>query len=158
MSTHRFVAAAVLAGAVLASSGPADAHHSFAMVERDRHMLIEGTVTAWHFNNPHTWLYVEAPDADGAMQTWGFEGGAPVHAIRQGVTGQTFSYGEHVRVIMAPLRDGRPAGGICLAVKEDGSIAQPNDGACPADAVLERWRANGWLENASHLEVHPASD
>jgi hypothetical protein len=144
--------------AAVAMAAPAAAHHSFAMFVRDHHVLIEGTVTEWHFNSPHTWLYVEAPDENGQMQTWGFEGGAPVHAIRNGVTGQTFSYGEPVRVVMAPLRDGRPAGGVCFVLKQDGEIAKHSDGACQADSVLARWQTNGWLESGRHLDVHPASD
>lgn len=147
------VAVVAVTGA-LAGSGAAQAHHSFAMFDHSRYMLIEGQVTEWHFNAPHSWLYVEAPDKNGEMQTWGFEGGAPVHMIRQGVNGQTFRYGERVRVVMTPLKDGRPAGGVCFVVKEDGTIAQPNDGGCAAPAVLARWRANGWLENAAHLEEH----
>jgi hypothetical protein len=152
---HKLIPAAA---AALALAAPALAHHSFSMFDRTRQVMIEGTVAEWHFNSPHTWLYVEAPDQSGALVRWGFEGGAPVHAVRQGVNGQTFSYGETVRVVMSPLKDGRPAGGVCFVVKADGAIAQHNDGACPADQVLERWRANGWLESAGHLESHPIED
>ena len=148
--------AAALSVAVLAA--PAFAHHSFAMFERGHHMMIEGTVSEWHFNSPHTWLYVSAPDENGEMQNWGFEGGAPVHAIRMGVNGQTFRYGEPVKVIMAPLRDGRPAGAACFVVKEDGSVASFNDGGCMAGPVRARWEANGWIENGANLDAHPVED
>jgi hypothetical protein len=152
--SKRLPTAALLAA--LSIAAPAAAHHSFTMFDDTQQIMIEGKVKAWHFTNPHTWLYVEAPDAAGEMQTWGFEGGAVVHAVRLGVTGQTFQPGETVRVVMSPLKDGRPAGALCFAVKEDGAIAAPNDGGCPGGAVRTRWEENGWLQNAAHLEAHAA--
>ena len=158
MLSRRATRIALAGGAALLAAAPALAHHSFAMFHRDHHVLIEGTVSEWAFNSPHTWLYVDAPDETGEMQRWGFEGGAPVHAIRMGVTGQTFRYGEPVRVVMAPLRDGRPAGAACFVVKEDDTIAKFNDGGCVADPVQARWEENGWLETAAHLDSHPMED
>jgi len=134
------------------------AHHSFAMFDLKQQMLVEGRVTDWHFNSPHSWLYIEAPDANGELQTWSFEGAAPIHAIRQGVTGNTFTKGEQVRVVMSPLQDGRQAGAMCFVIKEDDSIAQPNDGTCNAPASIERWRRMGWLEAGRHLDQHPVAD
>ena len=152
------VFAATVSGGVALLAGSALAHHSFAMFDLSRHILVEGTITDWHFNNPHSWLYIEAPDENGELQQWGFEGAARVHAIRQGVNGNTFVQGEQVRVVMSPLRDGRPAGVMCFVVKEDQSIVQPNDGICNAPAVIERWQTNGWLESTAHLDIHPADD
>jgi hypothetical protein len=131
------------------------AHHSFTMVDRSRAKLLEGTVVEWHFNSPHAWLYIEAPDANGAMVRWGVEGAAPVQIIRQGVKGDTFSLGEQVRIVMSPLSDGRPAGGVCFVEKAGGEILMFNDGSCAAPAVLEKWKQNGWLENGKHLDEHP---
>ncbi len=158
---RRFATLALIAAPIVVLStaaGPAGAHHSFTMFDDTQQILIEGKVTAWHFTNPHTWLHVEAPNAEGEMQTWSFEGGAVVHAVRLGVTGRTFQPGETVRVVMAPLKDGRPAGALCFALKEDGTIAAPNDGGCPGGPVRTRWEENGWLQNAAHLERHAASD
>ena len=135
--------------------GTAFAHHSFAMFDLSQHRLVEGQVTEWNYNNPHSWLHVEAPDENGELQTWSFEGAAIVHAARQGVNGTTFRKGEQVRVVMSPIRDGRRAGAVCFVVKEDGSIARPNDGICNAPSVIEAWEANGWLESTRHLDTHP---
>lgn len=133
------------------------AHHSFAMFDMSQHKLIEGHVTAWNYNNPHSWLHIEAPGEDGEMLTWSFEGAAPVHATRQGVTGNTFRKGEFVRVVMSPIRDGRNAGAMCFVVKEDGSFARPNDGTCNSESVISKWQSSGWLESTSHLGVHPSA-
>src|SRR4026207_1379255 len=87
---------------LIAASGTVFAHHSFAMFDSGQHKLVEGVVTEWNYNNPHSWLVIEAPGADGKMTTWSFEGAAIVHAARQGVNGKSYAKGEHVRVVMHP--------------------------------------------------------
>lgn len=134
----------------------ANAHHSFAMFDLSQHKLVEGRVTGWDYNNPHSWLHLEVQGEDGEMQSWTFEGAAPVHAARQGVTGNTFTKGELLRVIMSPLRDGRNAGAMCFVVKEDGSYARPNDGTCDSLSVISTWEENGWLDSTGNFEIHPA--
>lgn len=142
----------------LGAAGSALAHHSFAHFDPTKQILIEGTVTNWSYASPHSWLYIDAPDASGQMQKWSFEGAAPIHATRQGVTGNTFKKGERVRIVMTPIRDGRRAGALCFVVKEDASIAQPNDGTCNAVEVIQRWQSKGWLDKGKHLDTHPQVD
>ena len=144
------------AGASL--SGAALAHHSFAMFDLAQQKLVEGEVTEWNYNNPHSWLMIKAPDAKGEMQTWSFEGAAIVHAARQGVNGTTYRKGEKVRVVMSPIRDGRNAGALCFVIKEDGSFTRPNDGICDSEAVIARWQSKGWLDHPMNLDTHPTAD
>ena len=150
------VAATALA---LVAGMPALAHHSFSSYDVQQQKLVEGTVTQWNYNNPHSWLMIEAPDANGEMKTWSFEGAAIVHAARQGVNGTTYKKGEKIRVVMHPMRDGRNAGALCFVVKEDGTFTRPNDGICDSEAVHTRWEQKGWLsKDAKNLSVHPAND
>ena len=146
----------VLSGAMLAADF-SSAHHSFNMFDRTQHKLLVGRVTSWNFNNPHSWLYLEAVDEDGALQTWSLEGASPVHAVRQGVNGTTYRKDEVVRVVMAPLKNGRPAGAMCFVVKENEDITFPNDAVCNAAGVVSVWQDNGWLMDGSHLDVHSAT-
>jgi hypothetical protein len=115
----------------------------FAMFDLTQHVLIEGEVSEWNYNNPHSWLHIQGLDKNGELKTWSFEGAAVVHAARQGVNGATFKKGEHVKVIASPLSDGRTAGAMCFVVKQDGSIAQPNDGICNAPAVIAGMAVEG---------------
>lgn len=144
------------AGLCLSMATQVLAHHSFTMFDRTRTQLIEGKVVEWHYNSPHVWLYIEAPDANGAMVRWGVEGAAPVRVITRGVRGDSFRLGEEVRIVMVPMRDGRPAGAVCFAEKTGGEVLIFNDGSCAAPAVLERWQQNGWLADGTHLDAHPA--
>jgi hypothetical protein len=135
--------------------GTALAHHSFSMYERTEQILIEGRVTDWNYNSPHSWLYIEAVNEAGETQTWSLEGAAPIHAARQGVTGNTYIKGELVRAVMSPIKDNRPAGALCFVMKENGEFTRPNDGNCNSNTMYETWETMGWLENGSHLDTHP---
>ena len=158
MKTTTLAAAAALITAIGMTVGTVYAHHSFAMFDSSQHKLIEGDVTEWNYNNPHSWLIVQAPGADGAMTTWSFEGAAIVHAARQGVNGKSYVKGENVRIVMHPLRDGRNAGALCFVIKEDGTFTRPNDGICNSDAMYARWQEKGWLASGKHLDTHPTAD
>lgn len=147
------IALAFLAASIAALDN-AGAHHSFAMFDMSQHKLVEGRVTNWNYNNPHSWLHLDVI-VDGETQRWSFEGASPVHAARQGVNGLTFRKGEFLRVVMSPIRDGRNAGAMCFVVKEDGSFARPNDGTCDSEAVISTWQENGWLDSTDNLEVQP---
>jgi hypothetical protein len=134
-----------------------NAHHSFAMFDSSQFMLVEGTVKRWNFNSPHSWLYIEALNADGELVEWGFEAGSPINAMRNGVTGNTFRRGEKIKVVMNPIRTGGPSGAICFAQKEDNSIVRPNNNStCDSVRLVARWSEEGWLDNGSHLDSHPA--
>lgn len=149
--------AAFIVSSVLAMLQTATAHHSFAMFDNTKEQLVVGRVLRWAFNNPHSWLYIEVEDEQGNKQTWGFEGAAQVHAMRQGVNGTTFQPGELVKVVMLPLNSGEPAGAVCFVQKEDGSFARPNDGVCNSEARISVWQENGWLdsENLTIYEKEP---
>jgi len=121
------------------------AHHSFSMFQRDTQMVVVGTVDRWAFNNPHAWLYINAPGENGEMVTWGFEGGAPPQLVRSGITGRSFEPGDTVTVMFSPLVDGRPGGALCW-VKTGDEYLRPADGGCgdrTPDSV-ERWER--WME------------
>lgn len=158
MKTNVLAAGAAVAMATGLLASAAGAHHSFAMFNSSQHRLIEGTVTEWNYNNPHSWLIVEAPGRDGKPATWSFEGAAIVHAARQGVNGKTYVKGEKVRIVMHPLTDGRNAGALCFVIKQDGTFTRPNDGICNSDAMYARWQEKGWLASGKHLDTHPTTD
>jgi hypothetical protein len=50
------------AAAMIVAAGSAHAHHSFAMFDLTQHVLIEGDVTEWNYNNPHSWLHIQGLD------------------------------------------------------------------------------------------------
>jgi hypothetical protein len=103
------ISAAVLAAGAL--SGPALAHHSFAMFDQTRQVTVNGTVKEFQWTNPHA--FIELVDASGKL--WSVELNSPNNLIRQGWKRTAMKPGDKVSVVINPLRDGQ-AGGLFNAV------------------------------------------
>ncbi len=77
----------VMAGIVLLTSVPARAHHAFAAeFDATKPVRLHGTIVRVEWTNPHSWFYVDVKGADGQVEHWAFEGGAPYALIRRGFT------------------------------------------------------------------------
>jgi hypothetical protein len=100
----------VALGAVLSVSGPAGAHHSFAMFDATKAVTLKGTVREFQWTNPHAWIYVLVPGEDGKTVEWGLETGAPTVLFRQGWRSNTLKAGDKIEVIVRPRKDGTPSG------------------------------------------------
>ena len=134
----KLLSLAVAAG--LLTAAVAQAHHSFAMFDRNTEIVKSGTIVRWAFNNPHSWLYLNVKNPDGTETLWSFEGSAPTGLIQRGITGDTFKPGANVTFMYCPLRDGRPGGAIGWAKLDDGKYLNPADGGCNgSEANITRW-------------------
>jgi hypothetical protein len=134
----QLLAAGLTAGLLVAAV--AEAHHSFAMFDRNTEVVKSGTIVRWAFNNPHSWLYLNVKNADGTETLWSFEGSSPTGLIQRGITGDTFKPGANVTFMFCPLRDGRPGGAIGWAKLDDGKYLNPADGGCNgSEANITRW-------------------
>jgi hypothetical protein len=99
-------ALALVAGAMVVSSGRAYAHHSFAATYfEDKTQKVEGNLVQFLYRNPHSFVHVEAPDDKGVMQRWAIEWGAGGQLGRQGVTRETLKPGDHVIIVGNPGRN-----------------------------------------------------
>jgi len=94
----------------VAATGLADralAHHSFASVfDRERPVVLTGTVSRVEWMNPHTWFYIDVENADGVAEQWALELGSPNNLIRHGWTRDTLRVGQSVKVAGYRARDG----------------------------------------------------
>jgi hypothetical protein len=105
------VLAGFLAGlALVAATGTATAHHSFAMFDTAHPIEIAGVVKEFRYVNPHAMLVVEVKSPGGAAKDWVLEGPAPGIMIRQGVTANTFRPGDAFKGTISPLHSGEPGG------------------------------------------------
>ena len=118
MTRHLGFAAAVLA--VAAVAGPACAHHSFAMFDREHEVTLVGTVKEFQWTNPHTWLQLNVADAKGETREWSIEGLSTGTLSRQGWRPKSFQPGDKVTVKVFPMKDGSAGGSFIGAILADG--------------------------------------
>jgi hypothetical protein len=118
MSTIIRVAAALGA---LALAGGAAAHHSFSAFDMQTQKTIEGEVVEFQWTNPHTWTWIDVKNADGTVTKWGLEGMSPNFLGRRGWSKNTLKPGDHVKIVVAPLKTGEPGGTFLRATLEDGT-------------------------------------
>ena len=111
---------AALAVLLAAYVSPATAHHSFAMFDSTKEVTLVGTVKAFQWTNPHSWLQVNVTDAAGKTVEWSFEGGSPGILSRNGWKRTSVKPGDKVTVIFYPLKDGKPGGSFLEVKAPDG--------------------------------------
>lgn len=96
--------------------GAAVAHHSFAAFDMTKEVRISGTVAEVQYTNPHVWLFVDVPAADGVAESWAIEAGGPNILLRSGWKANTVQVGQKVVVTMHPMRDTAKRGGSLISI------------------------------------------
>lgn len=104
------LAALLLSGAFVATSGAVFAHHSFAMFDQENPIELEGIVQEFKFTSPHTFIILVVKQQDGSSQAWSLEGGAPSALVRDGWSSKTIKPGDELKMTIEPLRSGAPGG------------------------------------------------
>jgi hypothetical protein len=92
-----------------------DAHHSPAAFDRTKTVTLTGTVKAFRWQNPHTWLEVDVP-TKGTVETWGVEMTSPTFLIRAGWKNNSVKTGDKVTVVVNPVRDPATKAGIFISI------------------------------------------
>jgi hypothetical protein len=111
---------------------PAMAHHSFAMFDQTKTVVLTGVVTRFVAQANHAELHFVPLDADGKPvrgsdgkpTTWGVEMAGAAAVATQGITVKSFPAGTIFSVKLNPLRDGGNFG------SRVGALAK-----CPKDKV-----------------------
>jgi Family of unknown function (DUF6152) len=122
MSILRPGAMVTAAAAALVAAGSAGAHHSTAMFDMKKDVVLQGTIKEFQWTNPHTWIVFEVPNAAGGSDEYGIEGMSPNYLARVGWDKHTLSSGEKVELTIHPLKDGRKGGFNVSVKKPDGTI------------------------------------
>jgi hypothetical protein len=100
----------------------AAAHHSFAMFDRDKTETVSGTVKAFEMINPHSWLRVLVPDANGTPNEWSIELGSAGQLGQSGWSQEAVRPGDKVVVRLHPLRDGSYGGQLISVTLPSGQV------------------------------------
>ena len=111
---------ALTAIVVTAFTTPASAHHSFAMFDGGAKVTIEGTVKAFQWIYPHSWILLMVRKDDGQLEQWPIEMGSPGGLAREGWQPKTLLPGMSVTAVIHPLKDGTPGGQYLSVTFPDG--------------------------------------
>jgi hypothetical protein len=106
--------------AIAAIAVPAWGHHSHGNYQMNEYTHLEGTVQELLWMNPHTWIYLEVPGADGQSTVWALEGGNPGSLTRRGWSRDSVQVGDKISVRCHRLRDGSNGCLLGFVTPEDG--------------------------------------
>jgi hypothetical protein len=95
----------------LAVAGPAAAHHSFAMYDRDKTVTLLGVVKDYSWTSPHISIHVLSEKGKAGPITWAIEGSSPTVLARGGWTSTLLRPGDKISIGLHPRKDGS-AGGL----------------------------------------------
>lgn len=126
-----FVAALLAGSLIIAVESPAVAHHSFAAFDATAQKTVTGTVKQFDWTNPHSWIWLDVPNSQGGVDTFGFEGMSPNYLGRRGWSKNTLKAGDKITIVYRPLRDGANGGMFLNAKLGNGKVltmsGQPTD-------------------------------
>jgi hypothetical protein len=89
----------------LALGATVSAHHSFgATYEISKEIKLEGKLVQVVYRNPHSFVHIEAPDANGVKQRWAVEWGGTAQLSNQGVKRNSLSVGDELIITARPSR------------------------------------------------------
>jgi hypothetical protein len=90
-----------------AAAVPVFAHHSFAAeFDAKQPVSLQGVVTKMEWINPHSWIHLDVKKADGTVEKWMVEGGAPNALLRRGWNKKSLPAGTEIKVEGFRAKDG----------------------------------------------------
>ena len=132
--TRNVTLAALLGTGALLAAASAAAHHSAAMFDGTKLVVLKGTMLSFTNLNPHGWISVQAKvDGKGKTERWDIESTSPAQLAGMGLRAETLKAGDKVTVAIRPLKDGRRGGAMVFIITPDG-VAH---GAKPSDLGLD---------------------
>ena len=106
------VCISVAGAALLASGVQANAHHSFALFDMTKSVMLEGTVKQFDWTNPHSWIRLVVVNASNMPEEWMIELPAAGTLAREGWNKNYLKPGERISVRINPLKDGKKGGAL----------------------------------------------
>jgi hypothetical protein len=94
------------AACLLAMTGVVAAHHAFSSeFDASKPLVLRGKVVRTEWVNPHAWVHIEVT-ANGKVEQWAIECGAPNALLRRGWTKQSLPIGSEIVVDGFAAKDG----------------------------------------------------
>ncbi len=135
MKPVRFGIPALIGFAATVFSGIGAAHHSFAMFDDSKEIVLTGVVKEFQWTNPHTFVQLEVPGPDGTVTEWSIEGSSPNGLARIGWKRTSIKAGDQLAITINPLRTGEHGGNFVQAKFPDGRILTRRAGEAPVEGA-----------------------
>lgn len=108
---------------LVAVGAPASAHHSFAVFFDDQTIIqVTGSVTDFHFTNPHAIISLSVKNAKGQVESWRAETNAVTLLRRRGWTKDSLTVGETITIEGWRARDGSHYMRMRTVKRADGTV------------------------------------
>jgi uncharacterized protein DUF6152 len=104
----RTILGAITALALVAA--PVWAHHSSAMFDQSRSLVLDGVVTEFRWMNPHAFIQMSVKGDEGLEEEWSIEMNSPESLARAGWQPETLRAGDAVTLVVHPARDDTKSG------------------------------------------------
>jgi hypothetical protein len=111
--------AAALALAAVAAP-PAQAHHSYAMFDMQKTVVLDASVVRFKWQNPHAFIEADVA-AKGATERWSIEMTSPNNLAQEGWKRTSLKQGDKVKIYVHPLRSGARGGSYAGVRLADGT-------------------------------------
>lgn len=135
MRTYRLVLTFwSVAAVMLLGMAAAQAHHSFAMFDKDHQIRLTGSVQKFQWTNPHVYIVMNAKNKQGVTTAYTIECANTQRLKRLGWTFNMLKPGDTITAIVAPLRNGDPGGLLTELTLTDGR--KLGNGAYAGEAKL----------------------
>ena len=110
-------------------------HHSTSMFEMSKPTTLEGTVKAFEWTNPHTFIHFDVINSEGKPEEWLVEIHSVAIMIRRGYTKDYFKPGEKITVVGGQMKDGTHMMRLLRGNKADGTKFYGDDFSPSATGV-----------------------
>jgi hypothetical protein len=96
----------LLIGSLLLFPAFLPGHHSAAAYETTKQITVTGSVTEFHFVNPHVLIYMTTMDESGTVRKWQGELTSPNRLVRSGWNKDIMKPGDPIALTGYPAKDG----------------------------------------------------
>jgi hypothetical protein len=118
---------------VLLTGVGAAAHHSFAAeFDAEKPVTLKGTVVKWEMMNPHGWITMDVPAADGRAGRWMVETSNPNGLMRLGWSKRSLKPGDQITVEAFRAKDGSNTANAAQVTLADGRKVFAGSSGTPA--------------------------